>query len=407
MARAAQVCLVPHRETPMSRAMSPLKLYEYLGAGSPVVATDLPPIRGVSTGACSSRQGRHWPRRLSRPPGSRPRSTLIDGPSLTRSRGHPGTSGGVGPPWGPERHATTRGRQGARGRARSAPSPRLSPSRRDLNSATSFRDCSSRSTPGCRAPSGTSSSSTTTAATAAPTSPNTWPPARRSCEQAATMATRRASTPGSAQPVAARRAHPRRRRPPGAWMRRDTPGGPGAAGRSAVAPGLEDNMAALYSPSAVRRPCQGGPGRGLRRAGGPEPALGRAVTDPTAYTSAHIVDGQRVNAHGEQGVLDSRVMGQEFFLYSRETHFALVRRMQGLVSRFVPAARAVHLEGGSSGCRALAPARRQQMALYRRTSWTYGQHGFLGVLVFRETSRAAAGHRESRAPCATSSAESG
>jgi glycosyltransferase involved in cell wall biosynthesis len=48
MAVAADVCLIPHRETPMSRAMSPLKLYEYLGAGRPVVATDLPPMREVS-----------------------------------------------------------------------------------------------------------------------------------------------------------------------------------------------------------------------------------------------------------------------------------------------------------------------------------------------------------------------
>lgn len=48
MAAAADVCLVPHRRTPMTEAMSPLKLYEYLGAGTPVVATDLPPMRGVS-----------------------------------------------------------------------------------------------------------------------------------------------------------------------------------------------------------------------------------------------------------------------------------------------------------------------------------------------------------------------
>ena len=48
MMSASDVCLIPHRRTPMSVAMSPLKLYEYLGAGAPVVATDLPPMRGVS-----------------------------------------------------------------------------------------------------------------------------------------------------------------------------------------------------------------------------------------------------------------------------------------------------------------------------------------------------------------------
>lgn len=48
MATAADVCLIPHRKTAMSVSMSPLKLYEYLATGSPVVATDLPPIRDVS-----------------------------------------------------------------------------------------------------------------------------------------------------------------------------------------------------------------------------------------------------------------------------------------------------------------------------------------------------------------------
>lgn len=45
---AADVCLMPHVRSSLTEAMSPLKLYEYLAAGRPVVATDLPPVRGVS-----------------------------------------------------------------------------------------------------------------------------------------------------------------------------------------------------------------------------------------------------------------------------------------------------------------------------------------------------------------------
>ena len=48
MMAAADVCLVAHRRTPMSEAMSPLKLFEYLASGAAVVASDLPPMRGVS-----------------------------------------------------------------------------------------------------------------------------------------------------------------------------------------------------------------------------------------------------------------------------------------------------------------------------------------------------------------------
>ncbi|WP_101523668.1 glycosyltransferase [Nocardioides houyundeii] len=46
MMAAATVCLVPH--LPETEGMSPLKVYEYLGAGAPVVATDLRPMRGLS-----------------------------------------------------------------------------------------------------------------------------------------------------------------------------------------------------------------------------------------------------------------------------------------------------------------------------------------------------------------------
>jgi glycosyltransferase involved in cell wall biosynthesis len=46
---AADACLIPHVDTPLTRAMSPLKLYEYLAGGAPVAALDLEPIRDVSS----------------------------------------------------------------------------------------------------------------------------------------------------------------------------------------------------------------------------------------------------------------------------------------------------------------------------------------------------------------------
>jgi glycosyltransferase involved in cell wall biosynthesis len=45
---AADACLLPHLDNALTRAMSPLKLYEYLAGGAPVAALDLEPIRHVS-----------------------------------------------------------------------------------------------------------------------------------------------------------------------------------------------------------------------------------------------------------------------------------------------------------------------------------------------------------------------
>ena len=45
--RSADLGLIPHVHTPLTRAMSPLKLYEYLAGGLPVLAADLQPVRGV------------------------------------------------------------------------------------------------------------------------------------------------------------------------------------------------------------------------------------------------------------------------------------------------------------------------------------------------------------------------
>lgn len=47
--RNADVTLLAHRRTPLTEAMSPLKVYEYLAAGRPVLATDLRPVRGLGS----------------------------------------------------------------------------------------------------------------------------------------------------------------------------------------------------------------------------------------------------------------------------------------------------------------------------------------------------------------------
>jgi len=44
---SVDLCIMPHHITPLTLSMSPLKLYEYCAAGRPVVATDLPPVRGI------------------------------------------------------------------------------------------------------------------------------------------------------------------------------------------------------------------------------------------------------------------------------------------------------------------------------------------------------------------------
>ena len=44
----SDVCVIPHVIDSLTRAMSPLKLYEYLAAGKPVATTDLPAVHGVS-----------------------------------------------------------------------------------------------------------------------------------------------------------------------------------------------------------------------------------------------------------------------------------------------------------------------------------------------------------------------
>ena len=43
------VCIIPFKVTPLTIATNPVKLYEYLAAGKPVVATNLPELRGLES----------------------------------------------------------------------------------------------------------------------------------------------------------------------------------------------------------------------------------------------------------------------------------------------------------------------------------------------------------------------
>ncbi|QEO10264.1 glycosyltransferase [Protaetiibacter larvae] len=57
--RNADVALVAHRVTPLTEAMSPLKAYEYLAAGAPVLSVDLPPMRDIDARVVLSRDVAH------------------------------------------------------------------------------------------------------------------------------------------------------------------------------------------------------------------------------------------------------------------------------------------------------------------------------------------------------------
>jgi glycosyltransferase involved in cell wall biosynthesis len=53
----ADACVIPHVLSPLTHAMSPLKLYEYLAAGKPVATTELAPVSGVSERVISAGAG--------------------------------------------------------------------------------------------------------------------------------------------------------------------------------------------------------------------------------------------------------------------------------------------------------------------------------------------------------------
>jgi glycosyltransferase involved in cell wall biosynthesis len=56
----SDVGIIPFRDTPLTRAIHPVKLYEYFAAGLPVVATDLEEIRRIGSPALLARNVSEW-----------------------------------------------------------------------------------------------------------------------------------------------------------------------------------------------------------------------------------------------------------------------------------------------------------------------------------------------------------
>jgi N-acetylglucosaminyl-diphospho-decaprenol L-rhamnosyltransferase len=138
---------------------------------------------------------------------------------------------------------------------------------------------------------------------------------------------------------------------------------------------------------------------GARRAGG-HPAIGEVVTDGRRYDEEAVTDW----AEGSTLLITAECWrrcapwDESFFLYSEETDFALRARDAGLVTRYVPTARAVHLQGGSGTSPGLwALLVLNKIWLFRRRNGKIRTAAYWGALVVRETSRALIGKATSRA----------
>jgi N-acetylglucosaminyl-diphospho-decaprenol L-rhamnosyltransferase len=138
---------------------------------------------------------------------------------------------------------------------------------------------------------------------------------------------------------------------------------------------------------------------GARRAGR-YPALGEVVTDHRRYLDGAVTDW----AEGSTLLISAECWqrcapwDESFFLYSEETDFALRARDAGLVTRYVPAAGAVHLEGDSAQSPGLwALLMLNRVMLFGRRNGRLRTIAYWTALVLREASRAMLGRPTSRA----------
>jgi N-acetylglucosaminyl-diphospho-decaprenol L-rhamnosyltransferase len=129
-------------------------------------------------------------------------------------------------------------------------------------------------------------------------------------------------------------------------------------------------------------------------------ALGEVVTDRRPYRKETVTDW----AEGSTLLISAECWqrcgpwDESFFLYSEETDFALRARDVGFVTRYVPSAQAVHLEGGSGQSPGLwTLLMLNRVRLFRRRNGKVRTVAYWGALVSREASRAILGRATSRA----------
>jgi N-acetylglucosaminyl-diphospho-decaprenol L-rhamnosyltransferase len=138
---------------------------------------------------------------------------------------------------------------------------------------------------------------------------------------------------------------------------------------------------------------------GARRAGR-FPLLGEVITDTRVYQSETTADwatGAALLISAECW-RDCGPWDESFFLYSEETDFALRARDAGFATRYVPAARAVHLGGESATSPALwALLMTNRALLFSRRNGKVRTLAYWAALVSRESSRALLGRPTSRA----------
>jgi GT2 family glycosyltransferase len=128
-------------------------------------------------------------------------------------------------------------------------------------------------------------------------------------------------------------------------------------------------------------------------------ALGEVVSDPQRYD----VVGSPDWAEGSTQLIDSACWhacggwDESFFLYSEETDYHLRARDLGFDLRYVPTARAVHLEGASSSSpRLWSLLVANRVRLFRRRHSAGGAALFWLASLLREGSRSLLGHAIAR-----------